>query len=297
MIQGSRKKKGGRPKIEIPGRYLLLLVTLVCIALITITYNTDFVTGILNRTANYIVVPFQTGISKIGAFLVDREEMQNDIEALQEENAALKEENEQLAAQNSDYQAAKQELQELRDLYELDGTYADFEKTGARIIAKDTGSWFHSFVIDKGTDDGLAVDMNVLSGAGLVGRITSIGPDWAKVETIIDDSSNVSCEEEQSRETMIVSGSLSSYSDGTIDFSRLSDPANLVEEGDRIVTSNISDKYLAGILVGYVSSIQKDPNNLTKSGKITPAVDFSHLDTVLVITTLKQDASAQTDTD
>ncbi|MGN1021966.1 MAG: rod shape-determining protein MreC [Lachnospiraceae bacterium] len=295
MIQGTRRRKGERKRIEIPGRYLLLVVTVLCIALIAITYNTSLVTRVLNTTANYLVVPVQTGISRIGNWLVDREKLQTNIKTLQEENAALKQENEELAAENSDYQQAKSELQELRDLYQLDGTYADFDKTAARVIAKDTGSWYHSFVIDKGTDDGLSVDMNVLAGTGLVGRITSIGPDWAKVETIIDDDSNVSCEEENSKLSMIVSGSLASYADGTIPFARLQDPSGLVQVGDRIVTSNISDKYLAGILVGYVSSIQKDPNNLTKSGMITPAVDFSHLGTVLVITTTKQDVSAQTD--
>lgn len=59
-------------------------------------------------------------------------------------------------------------------------------------------------------------------------------------------------------------------------------------EGDKIVTSSISDKYLPGILIGYISSISEDSNNLTKSGWLTPAVDFEHLEEVLVITQLKQ---------
>ena len=59
-------------------------------------------------------------------------------------------------------------------------------------------------------------------------------------------------------------------------------------EGDKIVTSSISDKYLPGILIGYISSLDVDSNNLTKSGLITPAVDFEHLEEVLVVTKLKQ---------
>ena len=73
-----------------------------------------------------------------------------------------------------------------------------------------------------------------------------------------------------------------------IEFSKLVDDKNLVVEGDKIVTSNISDYYLPGILVGYISTIDTDSNNLTKSGFVTPAVDFSHLEEVLVITELKQ---------
>jgi len=63
-----------------------------------------------------------------------------------------------------------------------------------------------------------------------------------------------------------------------------------VAAGDKLVTSNISDKYLPGILIGYVDSISTSSNNLTKTGTVTPTVDFSHLDEVLVITELKQQA-------
>jgi rod shape-determining protein MreC len=62
----------------------------------------------------------------------------------------------------------------------------------------------------------------------------------------------------------------------------------VVVEGDKIVTSDISDKYLPNILIGYIHTINRDNNNLTKSGYITPAVDFEHLSEVLIITDLKQ---------
>ena len=65
-------------------------------------------------------------------------------------------------------------------------------KVGARIIARDSGNWFHAFTINKGTDDGLAVDMNVIADGGLVGRIVDIGSNWAKVNAVINDDSNVS---------------------------------------------------------------------------------------------------------
>ena len=57
--------------------------------------------------------------------------------------------------------------------------------------------------------------------------------------------------------------------------------------GDKVVTSNISEKYLPGILIGYVCELNNDANNLTKSGQITPVVDFKHLQEVLVILELK----------
>lgn len=275
-------------KFDIPGRYLLLIVTVFCIGLIMITYNTDLLTGPINRVAGVTIVPFQNGISRIGTFLIDQEQHLKDMEQLQSENEQLREENEALRAENSNLQQDHTALQELRSLYELDQDYSSYNKTGASVISKDSGNWYHSFVIDKGTDDGLDVDMNVLAGAGLVGRIISIGPDWARVQSIIDDNANVAGTVLKSQDNLVVSGSLALYQEGVVEYSRLMDPNDEVSVGDRVVTSNISDKYLPGILVGYISTLNDDSNNLTKSGTLTPVVDFAHLDTVLVITDLKQ---------
>lgn len=283
-----RRREPFRP--HIPGRYLLLLVTALCVGMILTTYYTDVLNGPLSGFANYVVIPFQDGVSKAGEWLIKREQLVSDIKELQKENEALRQENEELSVTNNALLQEKHELTELRNLYQLDQTYADFPKTGCRIIAKENGSWYHSFVIDKGSEDGLSVDMNVLADGGLVGRITYIGRHWSRVQAVIDDNSNVSATVLSSQKNLIVSGNLTLYEEGTISFSELADPDDLVKVGDSVVTSNISDKYLPGILIGYISEIQTDSNNLTKSGRITPAVDFSRLDTVLVIQKLKQTA-------
>lgn len=283
-----RRREPFRP--HIPGRYLLLLVTALCVGMILTTYYTDVLNGPLSGFANYVVIPFQDGVSKAGEWLIKREQLVSDIKELQKENEALRQENEELSVTNNALLQEKHELTELRNLYQLDQTYADFPKTGCRIIAKENGSWYHSFVIDKGSEDGLSVDMNVLADGGLVGRITYIGRHWSRVQAVIDDNSNVSATVLSSQKNLIVFGNLTLYEEGTISFSELADPDDLVKVGDSVVTSNISDKYLPGILIGYISEIQTDPNNLTKSGRITPAVDFSRLDTVLVIQKLKQTA-------
>ena len=179
-------------------------------------------------------------------------------------------------------------MNNLRELYKLDEQYSGYEKVGARIIARDSGNWFHSFTINKGSDDGLTVDMNVIANGGLVGRIVDIGSNWAKVTAIINDNSNVSGMVLASSDVLMVMGSLELMEDGAIGFEQLIDSAENVQIGDKVVTSNISDKYLPSILIGYITEINQDSNNITKSGKITPAVDFEHLGEVLVITKTKQ---------
>ena len=199
--------------------------------------------------------------------------------------------------ENTLLQQDKYELNELRGLLELDEEYGDYNKIGARIISRDSGNWYSSFVIDKGSNDGLADDMNVIAGGGLVGRITSVGPNWSRVTSIISDNSNVSGMTLATGDNLIVSGDLQLMAQGVISFSKLVDSQDAVVEGDKVVTSDISDKYLPNILIGYISTINKDTNNLTKSGYLTPVVDFEHLSEVLVITDKKQQIPSGGNTD
>ncbi|MBQ8233094.1 MAG: rod shape-determining protein MreC [Lachnospiraceae bacterium] len=280
------KRKGER--FTLPGKYLLFVLTIVCCVMMLLTFGTDLFNRPLNTAVGYVVVPFQQGISRAGEWLSNRSEELVEIRSLLEENTSLKEQVAELTEQNTILQQEKYELNNLRKLFELDDQYSDYEKVGARIISRDSGNWYSNFTIDKGYDDGLSVDMNVIAGGGLVGRISSVGPNWAKVTSIISDGSNVSGAVLATGDKLMVSGDLKLMADGVISFSQLLDSEGKVAAGDKVVTSNISDKYLPNILIGYIHTLSQDANNLTKSGYITPAVDFEHLDEVLVITQLKQ---------
>lgn len=285
------KRKGER--FTLPSKYLLLILTILCTLLMLITFGTDVFNRPLNSAVGYVVVPFQQGIAKVGGWLSNRSDELVQIRTLLDENAELKAEVARLTEENTLLQQDKYELNNLRELMELSEQYGEYEKVGARIIARDSGNWYTSFIIDKGSDSGFMVDMNVIAGGGLVGRITSVGPNWSRVTSIISDNSNVSGMTLSTEDNLIVSGDLRKMADNCITFSQLVDSRNLVAEGDKVVTSNISDKFLPNILIGYINTIDKDANNLTKSGLITPAVDFEHLEEVLVITDMKQTVSSE----
>lgn len=280
--------KRKRTKFSIPSKYLLLLLTFVCVLLMAVTFFTDYSATPLNKLVGYVIVPFQNGVSRIGTWLSVRVDELGELRIVLEENQELKAKVDELTVQNTQLQQDKYELNNLRELYKLDEQYSGYEKVGARIIARDGGNWFHSFTINKGSDDGLAMDMNVIAGGGLVGRIVDIGQNWSKVTAIINDNSNVSGMVLASSDFLMVRGSLELMSDGVISFEQLNDSAGVVQVGDKVVTSSISDKYLPSILIGYITEINQDSNNITKSGKITPAVDFEHLEEVLVILETKQ---------
>lgn len=281
------KKK--RKKFTISSKYLLLVLAGLCVCLMIFTFRTSLFDGPLKNIAATVVVPFQRGISTVGGYFSDRKAQFALLEDVMLENEELKQQIDALTLENNRLQQERYELNNLRSLYELDQAYSDYEKIGARVIANEGDNWFYSFVIDKGEEDGILVDCNVMAGSGLVGRVVSVGPNYAKVQSIINDTSNVSATVLASSENMVVSGDLQSMkTDGLIRFGQLTDKSNRVSVGDKVVTSNISDKYLPGILIGYISSVNTTSDNLTKSGYLMPAADFYHLEEVLVVTQLKQ---------
>ena len=274
-------------------RYLLLGLSLFCILMMVLSSFSDKVSGPFKVFANYTVIPLQQGINQIGGWLGDMSDNFETLQQLRTENEKLQEQIDTLTTENSNLQEERYELERLRELYQLDQNYSDYEKTAAHVIGKDSGNWFSTFTIDKGIDDGIAVDMNVMAGSGLVGIVVDVGPSWAKVRSIIDDSSNVSGMVLSTSDRCIVSGDLSLIDEGQIRFEQMENNENQVSVGDQIVTSYISDKYLQGILIGYVSEVTVDSNNLTRSGYITPAVNFKDLQEVLVITTTKAELTGE----
>ncbi|MBE5945884.1 MAG: rod shape-determining protein MreC [Lachnospiraceae bacterium] len=234
----------------------------------------------------------QECINDIGLWTDSKVKNLAEIEELTEKNEALEQELAQLKAEVTVYQNQLTELSELRELYDLDETYPEFDKTGAHVFAKDTSSWFSVFYIDKGTNDGLFVGANVMCDDGLAGLIVECNDDYSKVRAIIDDNSNISAKIMPSNALCTVEGSNSQFENGYLVVSNIDKDAS-VNIGDKVVTSNISDRFHSGIVIGYIIELENDPNNLTMTAYITPAVDFSNITDVLVITDKKMSIEEQ----
>lgn len=278
-----------RGKSSFPSKYILLLLTVICIMLLLAGYATGYAGEPIRTICNYVFVPMQKGLDYVGESISINSDDTKTKEQLIAENKQLQEQIDELSTQLTNTRLQQSELDTLRELYDLDQTYADYKTTGAHVIGKGTSNWFNTFTIDKGSKDGIKVDMNVIAGSGLVGIVTDVGKNYAVVRAIIDDTSNVSGMILSNNDNCIVSGNLKSMTESNmITFSNLEDSEDKVSTGDSVVTSNISDKYLPGLLIGYVTDITEDNNNLTKSGEITPVVDFKHLQDVLVIMQLKE---------
>ena len=243
---------------------ILFILTACCVISMGYYYIKKENIVSVGQVAGAITVPVQKGVNKLGSIFfnfdqerLSKEEAMAKIESLEDENKELKE-------QMVSYDQKIQEYQDMRELLELKSEYADYDTVGATVIFSDmTGNWFSTFTIDKGTDDGLEVGMNVLSGGGLVGT---------------------------TGDACVVTGDLPYMKEHGLLKLQYMDTDFNISRDNVIVTSNISDRYLPGLVIGYAQDVTVDENGLAASGYLKPAADFKHIRNVLVVTTQKQSA-------
>lgn len=267
---------------KVSNRFILLFVTIILIFITIITFNKRNNVSFIEKGLGYFVIPVQMIFSGIGEWTSNQVDFVKNIKDLEKQNAELLKKVDELTYENNILNQYKKENNRLRDLLKLDKKYADYPKIGAEIIGKDPGNWYNVFLIDKGTNDGLEIDMVVLSGNGLVGHIIEVAPNYSKVLSLIDDRNAVSSKVLRTSDLGVTKGDLTLLNDGLCKMEYIDSEADIIK-GDEIVTSNLSDIYPPGIMIGTVKEIQVESHGLTKYALIEPVVDFRHLEEVLVI--------------
>lgn len=281
-------------KTSIPAKYILLALTGVCFLLMFGSFTFGWVSGPVGDAASYVFIPMQRGLTTVGNWISDKTYELSNLKNVMKENEELKAQVDALTDELNTRKLEQYDTEDLRALLALDEGYSEYNKVAASVIGKDAGNWFDTFLIDKGSKDGIAEGMNVITGRGVAGIITEVGPNYAKVRSIIDDMSSVSGMVLSTSDNCVIKGDLQTMDERQmITFSNLKDIDNKVAVGDQVVTSYISSEYVQGLLIGYISEIHVNSNNLTKSGLISPVVDFEHVKHVLVITDLKTTTQTQ----
>lgn len=199
-------------------------------------------------------------------------------------------ENMELRAQLAEMQQNVQRMQELEAENErLKGllSYAQsnpsYEYLTASVVTKEPGYFFDVFVINAGHNDGVQKDDAVITADGLVGRVTETGGTWSRVMSIIDSRSSVSGTVERTRDNGVVNGSAQSTgTDGNCIMSFLPLEAELVP-GDRVVSNGLGGVFPSGFVIGQVVEVSQQSSSTGKSVVIKPAVDFLHIEEVMVV--------------
>ncbi|HUE88454.1 MAG TPA: rod shape-determining protein MreC [Vicinamibacterales bacterium] len=196
---------------------------------------------------------------------------------VQEENEALKRELQTLQVRLQEERAQAQRAENFRQLLEL-RERAGVDTLAAEIIAGPADLEFRDMTIDKGSVDGIARDMAVVSPAGVVGRVTLTSPRAARVQMLIDRNAAAGAMIERTRAQGLVRGKGTTlsmdYVPGTAD----------VRQGDLVVTSGIDKIYPKGFVIGTVEAIERGRGTFHEI-VVQPSVDFSRLEEVLVVTT------------
>ena len=206
-------------------KYWLLILAIICIVLMGLSGFAESGKGPLSWAAGYTIVPMQKGINRVGMWIGDVSENFATLQEIKKENKELKSRLEEMTTENNRLQQNSATLERYKELYKMDQNTADYPKVAANVIASENSNWFSKFTIDKGSNDGLREDMNVLSGTGLVGIVTEVGPNWATVSSIIDDK-NVSAMILTNFDKCIVSGDLQTVQDGLLKFEQLANNEN-----------------------------------------------------------------------
>lgn len=267
-------------------KYILIALTAICLIFISTSFFTDRLVAPLRSAISMVVVPLQKGMNNLGLWTYDKYTTLQEISVVLDENKELKSKVDDLTEENNQLRQDTYELSRLRELYQLDEKYTGYTKVGARIIEVTADNWSKAFKVDKGSDDGIKKDMNVIAGGGLVGIVTEVGKNYSIIKTIVEDNNSVSGMLIDTNDTCIVEGDIEQSDSGLVKLTHFKSDIT-VRDGDKVVTSNISDKYLQGILIGYAKDVAPDSNNLTQSGYLVPAVDFNNLQEVLIITEMK----------
>lgn len=255
---------------------IIILVSIVMISNIKIN-NLSYA----QSAFNFFVMPVQNGLTYLKNWIFGNDSFFEDINNLKEENKKLKEENRNLEKALREFEIIKSENATLKDYVNLKDKYTEYTTIPAYVINKDISNYNETIVINVGTDDGVDVNMPVISEKGLVGHIISVTSSTAKIQTIIDTASSTSCTLTASRDTIVARGTLESKK--MLKATYIPTEATIMQ-GDTIETSGLGGIYPKGILVGTINKVINTKNITDRYALIDTAVDFTKIETVLVIT-------------
>jgi len=200
-----------------------------------------------------------------------------DVRHAREENVALHEKVDQLTAERNDALERTAELNSLRNQLALPAR-RPYPELAANVISRDASLWFRRLTIDLGTLNGIKRDMPVTAAGGIVGRVISVGPNFAMVQAITDKHAGVGAMLQTSR----AMGEVRGLDNNRCELRSISSSEN-VEVGESIVTTGFDRIYPKGLLVGTVERIEADPSGPWHRIIVKPAAPVDRVEHLLVL--------------
>jgi rod shape-determining protein MreC len=257
----------------------LLAIVLVLVALVLLGLGG---TGRLEPLKNLLSAPLgliQRGVATLWGTVAGPFQSRPDEAALLKRNAELEAQVTALQAQVVQLQENQSDFAVLSELLKFARERPENQYLAANVIGRDPSPYLSYLILDRGSDQGIRKDMPVVTGRGLVGKVVEVTSVACKVLPILDASSAVNARLLKSREEGVVIGQLA----GGLQMQYLAQNVN-IDLGETVVTSGLGGRFPADIVIGTVNAIQKQDYQVQQKADLTPAVDFSRLEIVLIIT-------------
>jgi rod shape-determining protein MreC len=237
----------------------------------------------LRAAAQIILTPLQSALATTAVELEQYFEVSADIQALQVRNAELEALANSLMVENIRLKEVERENAALRQLlnYTRNNPQFTYETTTiiGHSIGRDPSNLLYFVYVDVGARDGVAENMPVITDRGLVGRVTTVGPNSAQVLLLVDPASSVNAIIQNTRLTGVVRGNV----DGTLTMERIP-PNEKVNPGDIVLTSGLGGNFPDKLVIGQVIEVIQRDQDMFQVARIRPTVDFVKLETMLIVT-------------
>lgn len=285
MNKNPRSRKEKNQSQNKTAAIIFILAFVLCSIFVVAKNNSQIPAA--GKTAMAFLSPFQKGFSTLGGGVADLKDSVEEVQNMQEELESLREEVKTLRSQNLNASEAISENQRLRALLNYKITSKQFDLVAASIIGRESATWTSVVLINRGTLDGVADNMAVVTEMGLVGHVIEAGLNTAKVQLILDPRSSVGTliQRPESRVAGIVEGDINNpHAPKMVNIPKDAD----VKVDDMIVTSGFGGVYPKGLVVGKIKEIHNDEGGLLKHGIVATSVNFEKLEDVAVITVSRE---------
>ena len=260
---------------------IMVSVTACVLALALLGYFIGISITPQNSIIGAIVTSVQSGVSKISNWADDTYKKLYKGEEIMLENIKLKSDIAKLNEQLVDYQSVLKENEFYKKYLDIKEQKPDFVLEPANLISRNSEDPYGSFVINRGSLNGIEINDPVITEAGLVGYVSEVNPSYSKVTTIMDANIKVGGIDKRTDDVGIISGELSLAEKGKTKMVNILRSSG-VASGDFIVTAG-GGVFPEGIIIGTVDSIHNEKVNTSLYAVVTPVVDFSELREVMVI--------------
>ncbi len=259
---------------------ILTFMLLVLMYVSTVKIDLSKYTGGIFGT---ILVPFQRAFFFIDNKVKDTVIYIGDIELLRDENELLRARIDEVERENRELEEYRQKISELTNALGIKDRFFSYDIRGANIIAKEPGNWFKIFTIDVGSRDGVKLNSPVITGRGLVGRVSRVDLFTAQVVSIIDPNSTVSARITKTRDLVLLKGDVILGNQGMLRLDYV--PSDIdIGKGDLIETSGYGGVFPRGIIVGRIEEVYHSETSFTMYAEVLPVADFKKLEEVFVLT-------------